>query len=200
MNEGQHMRNLFLTAVTAVILTACGAQNPNDGAQYPNDAATTAPTTQTTDATASAGSAPATTSPVTTLPASTANLSNTQNFRAIKKQESIESDKAKLAALKSTYQQVDPNSIKTPSASSRGVNLAAYALKQKNSVGEKAYRRINVGLSNCSRYRTDPDAAQRAFLRAGGPERDSRRLDPDGDGFACNWNPDFYRNMLKPAG
>ena len=45
---------------------------------------------------------------------------------------------------------------------------------------------------NCADYRT-PDEAQRDFLTRGGPERDSRGLDPDGDGFACGWDPAPFR-------
>ncbi len=195
------MRNLFLTAASAVILAACGAQNPDDGAQYSaganTDTTAMQPNTDTTAA-QSGDKAPAAKAAVPT-PDNTG-ISNTQNFRAIKKQETIESDKAKLEALKSSYQQVDPDSVSVPSIPSNEINIAAYALKQKNAVGQKIYQRSSIRLSNCSRYRNDPDAAQRAFLRAGGPERDPRRLDPDGDGFACSWNPDFYRKMLNPAG
>ncbi len=195
------MRNLFLTAASAVILVACGAQNPDDGALYSAGANMDATAAQPGDPAATATPATAGDPAAVAMPnADNASISNTQNFSAIKKQETIESDKAKLEALKSTYQQVDPNSVSVPSMPSNGINVAAYALKQKNAVGESIYRRINVGLSNCGRYRNDPDAAQRAFLRAGGPERDPRRLDPDGDGFACSWNPDFYRKMLNPAG
>ncbi len=184
------MRNLFLTAASAVLLMACAAENPNDGAQYFDSVNPNATELKTGDVPKTAGPANA----------GNADISNTQNFRAIKAQETIASDKAKLAALKSTYQQVDPDSVQAPRLKSGGINLPAYALKQTNSVGERVYQRANSGLSNCSRYRNDPDAAQRAFLQAGGPERDNRRLDPDGDGFACSWNPDFYRKMLNPAG
>lgn len=188
------MRNLFLTAASAVLLVACGAENPNDGAQYFDSVNPNATALQSGDASTAAPAKTVATG------SDSANISNTQNFRAIKAQETIESDKAKLAALKRTYQQVDPNSVQAPSRKSGGINLPAYALKQTNAVGQRVYQRSNSGLSNCSRYRNDPDAAQRAFLQAGGPQRDSRRLDPDGDGFACAWNPDFYRKMLNPAG
>ena len=41
----------------------------------------------------------------------------------------------------------------------------------------------------CAAYPT-PDAAQRAFIAQGGPQRDPLGLDPDGDGRACTWTPD----------
>ena len=33
----------------------------------------------------------------------------------------------------------------------------------------------------------------KAFLEAGGPKRDRKGLDPDGDGFACAWDPRPFR-------
>ena len=47
-------------------------------------------------------------------------------------------------------------------------------------------------LRNCNGY-ANPDDAQRDFLARGGPERDPRGLDPDGDGFACAWDPAPFR-------
>ncbi len=198
------MRAIILTVVAGTVLAACTPSNPNDGAQYfdsitPN-AATLAAEEQKlarvengTTPTEAGPSAPI----IASNPQGTATISDSQSFARTKERETIESDAAKIAALKSTYQQVSPTAVPTRSG---GVNLAAYALKQTNAVGERVYRRFNVGLSNCSRYRNDADAAQRAFLSAGGPEKDSRRLDPDGDGFACTWNPDFYRSLLQNNG
>ena len=201
------MRTIFLTAVSSVLLAACGASNPNDGTQYfdsitPNattmeaeqkrlenaENVTLLPQTDTASQTV----------PIVPLnPQGSATISDTQDFEKTKQRETRQSDAAKIAALKGTYQQVAPTAVPTRRD---GVNLASYALKQSNAVGEKVYSRFNVGLSNCNKYRNDPDAAQQAFLAAGGPQRDRKRLDPDGDGFACNWNPDFYRNMLKNNG
>lgn len=44
-------------------------------------------------------------------------------------------------------------------------------------------------LQACGRFYTD-QAAQEAFIRAGGPEKDPAGLDPDGDGYACNYRPE----------
>jgi hypothetical protein len=44
------------------------------------------------------------------------------------------------------------------------------------------------------------DAAQEAFLAAGGPERDRNNLDPDGDGFACWWDPEPFRRAMRAGG
>lgn len=137
--------------------------------------------------------------PATAGPENRADISNSQQFRQVTSRETIESDAARIAALKAQYQVVDPTQVSVP-VRSGGVNLADYALKQKNAVGEQVYKRFGGGLSGCSRYKTKPEEAQRVFLANGGPEKDRRRLDTDGDGFACGWNPDFYRNMLRTNG
>ena len=79
-----------------------------------------------------------------------------------------------------------------------GVNVALYAQQSTNALGERRFDR-NVGtrvagVGSCGRYR-DPDAAQRAFLTAGGPQADRYGLDPDGDGFACSFDPGPYRAL-----
>jgi hypothetical protein len=79
-----------------------------------------------------------------------------------------------------------------------GVNIALFAQQTDNAVGERRYSRgvgaQVTGLGNCGRFR-DQDAAQRAFLAGGGPERDRYGIDPDGDGFACRWDPTPYRQL-----
>jgi hypothetical protein len=79
-----------------------------------------------------------------------------------------------------------------------GVNVVLYAKQSSNAVGQKVYDRSLVArvssVGSCGRYRTADDA-QRAFLASGGPDRDSLGLDPDGDGFACGWDPAPYRAL-----
>ena len=41
------------------------------------------------------------------------------------------------------------------------------------------------------------DVAQEAFLAQGGPQSDRKGLDPDGDGFACDWDPRPFRAALQ---
>jgi hypothetical protein len=41
------------------------------------------------------------------------------------------------------------------------------------------------------------DLAQEAFLSEGGPERDRLGVDPDGDGFACRWDPTPFRRAAS---
>lgn len=79
-----------------------------------------------------------------------------------------------------------------------GVNIALFAKQTSNAVGDSRYPRTAAarmtGVGNCGRFR-DPDAAQRAFLAGGGPEQDRYGIDPDGDGFACRWDPAPYRAL-----
>ena len=80
-----------------------------------------------------------------------------------------------------------------------GVNIALFA-KQIDATpsGESIYSRSAgarvAGIGNCGRFR-DGDAAQRAFLAGGGPSADRYGIDPDGDGFACQWDPAPYRAL-----
>ncbi|MCE5974387.1 hypothetical protein LZA78_12935 [Sinirhodobacter sp. WL0062] len=75
---------------------------------------------------------------------------------------------------------------------SAGPNLAAYALSATNGMGQQIYDRGGFHLTDsgkaCAKY-ISPDLAQMAFLEKGGPQKDSLNLDPDGDGFACGWDP-----------
>ncbi|TPE50514.1 hypothetical protein [Amaricoccus solimangrovi] len=77
-----------------------------------------------------------------------------------------------------------------------GVNIALFARQSTNAVGERIYSRdggLGFG-SACRKFRSGDDA-QRAFLAAGGPTTDQYGLDPDGDGFACDWDPKPYREL-----
>lgn len=78
-----------------------------------------------------------------------------------------------------------------------GANIALFASRTTHAVGEQRYSRgFNpfAPRGNCRRF-ASADEAQRAFLAEGGPERDPRNLDPDGDGFACAWDPEPYRRL-----
>lgn len=100
-----------------------------------------------------------------------------------------------LAEARSKLVVVQPGPLP---ARPEGVNIALYANQTTNAVGESIYARpvgARVGgVGNCGRFR-DADAAQRAFLSGGGPERDRYGVDPDGDGFACKWDPAPYRAL-----
>ncbi len=199
------MRVLLTAVAVCGVLTACAApQAPNDQDQYfdnitPDPSALQAEnnrlrSAETGTATAQTVTLPSDTA-TDTVVTENAEISRTQDFKVVTEKETIASDAAKLAALKESYTVIEPEALPTRKGSR--VNLAAYALSQKHAVGTKKFRRFSLGSTGCSRYRKDPDAAQIAFLEAGGPAKDRRRLDGDGDGFACDWNPETYRSLLQ---
>jgi len=61
------------------------------------------------------------------------------------------------------------------------------------------YRRPSIrrtsSASQCRKF-SSADDAQRNFLANGGPQNDPLNLDPDGDGFACQWSPEAYRALV----
>ncbi len=126
-------------------------------------------------------------------------ISDTQDFGALTERVTIEDDKALLKAQRDKFKVIAPTAL--PSRKGNAANVVEYALKSTNKVGEKIYSRSNplgkaLAKRNCQQYRL-PDDAQAAFLGAGGPKRDNKNLDPDGDGFACAWTPDTYRKLLQ---
>lgn len=91
--------------------------------------------------------------------------------------------------------QVRVTAAEAPAAS--GPNLFVYALSTQHDVGEERYTRRNPFRwrqweSACAEY-PHQDLAQEAFLAAGGPEKDTEHMDPDGDGYACWWDPAPFR-------
>ena len=138
------------------------------------------------------------TTTVAALPATgNANISDEQNFDAVASRETIESDRERLARQRDTFQVAQPEAVPERPSGNAAPNIVTYALATTNPVGQPAYSRSNR--FNEERYRracnefTSSDQAQAAFLAAGGPERDRRGLDPDGDGFACFWDPRPFR-------
>ncbi|SRR6056297_18193 len=83
-----------------------------------------------------------------------------------------------------------------------GATVVAFALSTDHAVGQRVYSRFPFRLGRpevrCSDFRTT-DLAQDWFLTNEGPERDRAGLDPDGDGFACNWSPERYRADARAA-
>ncbi|MBI1218249.1 MAG: hypothetical protein GC186_06845 [Rhodobacteraceae bacterium] len=127
-----------------------------------------------------------------------AQISDEQDFNAVKSRVSIQQDADRLAQQRAQYQIINPQPL-PPRPMSDGPNLAQYALSTTNNVGQKRYDRVNIFghdsyLHACARY-TSPDLAQMAFLKAGGPSRDPQGIDPDGDGFACDWDPAPFRKV-----
>lgn len=123
-------------------------------------------------------------------------ISDEQDFSAVSGRETIQSDADRRAAQAAAYQIVEATDVPIRSGDT-GPNIIQYALQTTNAKGETLYSRSGISgqnrfLRNCAEYQS-PDAAQRDFLARGGPQRDRRGLDPDGDGFACGWDPVPYR-------
>lgn len=129
------------------------------------------------------------------------NFSDEQDFAAVSERETIESDAARRAELASRYQVIQPGDL--PARPNSGPNIVAYALSAPNALGQEWYSRFALSSQsryerNCASYNT-PDEAQADFLSRGGPERDPRGIDPDGDGFACGWDPTPIINGARGA-
>ena len=126
-------------------------------------------------------------------------VSDEQDFTAVQSRESIESDKARIEANRAQYVLIQPGALPVRPGDS-GPNLAEYAVATNNPVGVSLYHRPSIYLVNvkaaCSKF-TSPDLAQSAFLASGGPQSDRKGLDPDGDGFACTWDPRPFRAALQ---
>lgn len=126
-------------------------------------------------------------------------ISDEQDFSAVTARETIESDAQRIARNRAQFQMVQPTAL--PERRGRpGPNIVEFALSTAHPPGTPMYRRSGLALTNpdaaCARF-ASPDLAQEAFLAAGGPERDRRGVDPDGDGYACSWDPRPFRAGLN---
>lgn len=125
-------------------------------------------------------------------------ISDEQDFAVVSSRETIESDSQRRAAQAANREQVQVTAVPERSAST-GPNIVEYALNAPNTKGQEYYSRSVFSGSgrferNCVKYGS-PDAAQRDFLASGGPERDRKGIDPDGDGFACGWDPAPFKQV-----
>jgi len=123
-------------------------------------------------------------------------ISDEQDFGAVSSRETIESDRERLERQRAEYVVIEPTAVPTGGHYS-GPNIVKYALSTTNNVGQALYRRSKIFAQsrynrNCQKF-PSPDLAQEAFLKSGGPKRDPKGLDPDGDGFACSWDPAPFR-------
>jgi hypothetical protein len=123
-------------------------------------------------------------------------ISDENDFDAVSGRQSIESDKARIAANRAQYSVIQPTALPSRTGTSQP-NVVAYALQTKHPRGTQVHRRLGFSSAaktnrNCASYST-ADEAQIDFLSRGGPVKDRLALDPDGDGYACGWNPSKYR-------
>jgi len=126
-------------------------------------------------------------------------VSDEQDFQAVTKRESIESDAARIARNRAQYQVDQPTAL-PQRVGDTGPNIVEFAISTNHPKGTQMYRRSSLRLTSyngaCARY-PSPDLAQEAFLAAGGPDRDRKGLDPDGDGYACAWDPTPFRAAVQ---
>ncbi|MDU9006347.1 hypothetical protein [Sedimentitalea todarodis] len=123
-------------------------------------------------------------------------LSVENDFSAVSENRSIQSDAALIAQNNAQYQVIEPTELPSRSGGSQP-NIVAYALSSSHPKGTRVYSRSGINLQgradrNCANF-PSADLAQIEFLSKGGPDRDRAGLDPDGDGYACGWDPAPFR-------
>ncbi len=126
-------------------------------------------------------------------------VSDEQDFEAVTERETIESDAQRIQNNQTKLIVHAP--VEFDDGEGQSI-VISYALETEHAPGTVLYKRNvvffnrTVYLERCDEF-IDSDAAQEQFLRNGGPEVDEFKLDPDGDGFACAWNPEKYRQLLQ---
>jgi hypothetical protein len=125
-------------------------------------------------------------------------ISDEQDFNAVSSRETIESDKERIARNRSEYVVVQPKELPQRPGET-GPNIVEYALATTHAPGVQLHQRRGLKRdpnAACAKF-ASADLAQSEFLRTGGPERDKLGVDPDGDGFACGWDPRPFRTALQ---
>ncbi|MBL4767053.1 MAG: hypothetical protein JKY94_04970 [Rhodobacteraceae bacterium] len=153
-------------------------------------------------ANSNSGQAPLQASPSNPAPVRLSNpgISDENNFGSVADERSISDDAERIANSRQQRQQIQPTALPKRSGSSQP-NIVAYALQTDNPRGTRLYSRTGISLAsksnrNCAKF-VSPDQAQSAFLANGGPQKDRQALDPDGDGYACTWDPSPFRQAVK---
>lgn len=196
-NEYQQKQNARDAALTGAALPA-----PSAVSAEPLSAAATDAEQLAADAAAAlnSGDAPLDASPSNPAPAVALNasgISDENNFDNVSSLRSIEGDKQRIAENKAQYQVVTPTALPSRSGN-EGPNIVAYALQTSHPVGTQMHSRFAGSQARserkCAAY-ASADQAQAAFLAKGGPDRDRLGLDPDGDGYACRWDPAPFRKV-----
>lgn len=134
------------------------------------------------------------------LAVNTAGISDENDFDAVAQRQTIESDAARIAQNRAQYEVIQPEALPTR-AGGEQPNIVAFALQTTHPVGARVYARAGLNGEGraaraCAAY-PSPDQAQIDFLARGGPERDRKGLDPDGDGYACTWDPTPFRKASQ---
>ncbi|SEB71345.1 hypothetical protein [Rhodobacter sp. 24-YEA-8] len=125
-------------------------------------------------------------------------ISDENDFTAVAARESIASDAERIARNRAEYVVVQPGALPVRPGES-GPNIVEFALATTHAPGVQMYSRGRSSkdpMIACAKY-PSPDLAQQDFLARGGPDKDRLGLDPDGDGFACGWDPRPFRTALQ---
>jgi len=129
-----------------------------------------------------------------------AGISDENDFAAVSQRESIQSDAQRIEQNRAQYQLVQPTAVPSRDGVSQP-NIVQYALETRHPKGVQLYSRVGINLAsrsrrNCASF-ASADLAQIDFLANGGPRRDRKALDPDGDGYACAWDPTPFRSAVR---
>jgi hypothetical protein len=126
-------------------------------------------------------------------------ISDEQDFSAVSSRETIASDKERIDQNRAKYVVVQPKDLPVRPGET-GPNIVEFALATTHGPGTQLYSRKTLIKKNsnaaCAKF-ASPDLAQEEFMAKGGPDRDKLGLDPDGDGFACSWDPRPFRTALQ---
>ena len=126
-------------------------------------------------------------------------ISEENDFNAVGDARTIDDDAALIARNRAQYEVVQPTAL--PSRANAGPNIVDYALSTRHPVGTQIHTRVGLNKEAkaqraCAGY-ASPDQAQLDFLEKGGPQRDRLGVDPDGDGYACDWDPQPFRAAVR---
>ncbi len=128
------------------------------------------------------------------------NISDEQDFEAVSARRTIEDDAARVQEKRQQYAVVRPTAVPNRPSGAAPTPIQ-FALATSHPVGQKVYRRpltasTRKAQAECLNY-SSAEVAQDQFLKNGGPEKDRLGIDPDGDGYACGWNPATYRGLVR---
>jgi hypothetical protein len=197
----------YLRAREAALQGTGPAVPPPISAERPSGAPTAMPTSSVPTPPAAVSSAPI----GTPLPPATAaavpppvgpgspTISDEQNFDAVSARETIESDAERRRRQQAELVVVQPTAVPVRTGPS-GPNVVEYALSTRHNPGVQMHQRFPLRFRSpaaaCAEFASN-DLAQEAFLARGGPQRDPLGLDPDGDGYACGWDPRPFRAAVQ---
>ena len=122
-------------------------------------------------------------------------ISNENDFDAVSNRRSIEEDAALVQQNQAQYTQVAPQPLPSRPSDSvehRGIRALEHEPRRRAGVQPRRLRLQGARATQLHGLRLGRPCAG-GLPSAGGPERDSEGLDPDGDGFACGWDPAPFR-------